>query len=569
MRFGIPDPDYRIVIDNSNANNSDIVKSVEKNFSKAVSQTKDFAKLFQSPTAKETAHKVWKFLKDQINYQKDSEKKQIIQLPSYLIYSKNGDCKSYSLLAASTLYNAKLPVAFRYASYNRFNKVPSHVYVVTYDEKGNEIIVDGVWTKFNDQKPPTYQYTHPMEVISMSGSDEVSGIGRRKRRGGFLSFAKKLALAPNRRAFRTLVAINLFGLARKLQRIRMKNPKGLEKFWVRTLGGKYSELLKSIKKGYNHWAKRHKKQRINGIEYCVAGSGYYQEQREIVSPSGLGAAPALAAVISAAAPVITAIASLAKKSGANKPEPGEPPFTEVVERSKEIQSNVPNPESTVNGLIEGLQIGSLQIGDLTIGRRKRQGKFLERINRIRLAPARRAFRTLISINFGGLAYKLKRASIKDPKELEAKWRKMGGKYPALMQSINRGYRLMPKKLRLKGIKGIGEDAAAPTEKDKATGWAALAATVIKALAGLFKKHDKNSDGTSSPGESLVEKITDTAVTAAENFGIIHKPATELIDEGKADTTGSDEPKKSLFTPSNLLIAGVIGAGILLLSSRKK
>lgn len=567
MRFGIPDPDYRIVIDNSNANNSDIVKSVEKNFTRAVTQTKDFSKIFQSPTAKETAHKVWKFLKDQINYQKDSEKKQVIQLPSYLIHSKNGDCKSYSLLAAATLYNAKLPVSFRYASYNRFNKVPSHVYVVTYDEKGNEIIVDGVWTKFNDQKPPAYQYTHPMEVISMSGSDEVSGIGRR-RRGGFLSLAKKLALAPNRRAFRTLVAINLFGLARKLQRIRKKNPKALEKFWVRTMGGKYSELLKSIKKGYNHWAKRHKKQRINGIEYCIAGTGYYQEQRETVSPSGLGIAPALSSVIAAAAPVITAVASLAKKSGANKPEPGEPPFTEVVERSKEIQSNVPNPEATVTGLIEGLQIGSLEIGDLTIGRRKRQGKFMARVNRIRLAPARRAFRTLISFNVGGLAYKLKRASIKSEKELRAKWEKMGGKYPALIQSINRGYRLVPKKLRLKGIKGINEDpAAAPT--DKATGYAALAATIIKALVGLFKKHDKNSDGTSSPGESRIENIVDTAVTAAENLGLIHKPATELIDEGKADTEGSDEPKKSLFKPSNLLIAGAVGAGILLLSSRKK
>lgn len=560
------EPEYRKEVDYWNGSNSDIIRTVEKRFPKAVEQTKIFAQQFKGSTARQTAHNVWKFLKSHIKYVKDDENKQIIRLPSWFIHTAEGDCKSYSLLSAAIFANLGLPVSFRYASYNKFNRIPSHVYTVINDENGKEIIVDGVWKYFDDQKPPAYQYTHPMEVISMSGiEDEVNGLGRRHHNGAF-SFAKKIAFAPNRRAFRTLVSINLFGLARKLVKIKNRNPQGLKKFWTR-IGGKYSELEKSMKKGYNHWAKHHHKQRINGVECCVAGDGYYDEQRHITNMSGIGAAPVIAALIAAAAPVVGAVSKLAKKSGADKTEPGEPSYDETIKRTTEIRESTPGAEASVNGLTRSIEIGEIRIGDLSIGRRRHKGSFLSRVNRLRLAPARRAFRTLISINAGGMAYKMKRASMRDEAALKAKWEKAGGKYSQLLKSINIGYKKVPK-ARRKSMHGIGADDAAKDQK--AQGIAALATTIIKLLGGLFKKHDKNADGTQSPGESTYDKIVNVVEKAADEFGVTKKPADELIDQGKADQEAgkNDEPGKAGFSASPLLLIGG-AAAILMIAGKHK
>jgi len=365
MRTGIQ-PQYRTTVNYTNATNRDIIQTIQDNYQEAVKQTKEFAPRFQGETAKETAYNVWKFLRNYITYDRDDDTRQIIRLPSWFIHTQRGDCKSYSLLAASVLANLGLPVKFRYASYRWLNPTPSHVYVVTRDEKGKEIIVDGVWHLFNSEKPPVHKKESAMDVITMAGIEDVAGIGRRRRRG--LSFAKKIALAPNRRAFRTLVSLNIFGLARKLQKTRAKNPGALKKFWE-NLGGKYAELEKSIRKGYNHWAKHHKRERISGVECCVAGDGYYDSMERTIGLAGIGALPAVAALIAAGAPIVKAVSPIVKKSGADQTERGEPPMDEAVQQSADIRKDNPSAESqmTVSGLQIGLAIGA---------RKKRKGRGL-------------------------------------------------------------------------------------------------------------------------------------------------------------------------------------------------
>lgn len=167
----IPKPNYVDKLEKSNAINNDIISTIHKNYNTAVFQTKNIAKSLKGNSDYETAKNVWLFLKRSLKYKRDPEGKQMIKLPSRLLANNEriADCKSYSLLAASLLANNGLKPTFRYASYKDYEKTPTHVYVTTKDSNGNEIIVDGCYKRFNDQKEFKYKYDYPMEVYTLSG----------------------------------------------------------------------------------------------------------------------------------------------------------------------------------------------------------------------------------------------------------------------------------------------------------------------------------------------------------------------------------------------------------------
>lgn len=315
MRFHeLPQPDYRNTLNFSSASNSDIITVIDKNFPTAVEQTKNFAKRFKGNNNRETAHKIWKFLRQHITYQKDDDSGQLVRLPSRFIADQTGDCKSYSLTAASILTNLGLPTAFRYASYTA-SVIPSHVYVVTKDESGNDIIIDGVYSYFDSEKNPTYKFDKEkkMDVRTLSGlqdalNGELSGIGKHKGKGKFAHNIKKFSLAPMRQAFLSLVMVNLFGLARKFARSIARDPKAVEKKWYQ-LGGKYSTLKKFVNIGLKFVPKKKRPKKVSGL----AGLG---DIHGIGNP---------AAFLAAAAPILIAIAPLLKKKG-EAPLPGETPL---------------------------------------------------------------------------------------------------------------------------------------------------------------------------------------------------------------------------------------------------
>lgn len=293
-------PDYKNKLNTVNGFNNDIIRAIENNYQTAVNQSKDFAKGFKGSNRLETAKNIWNFLRHSIHYKKDSAKSQLIKLPSRFVHSKNGDCKSYSLFAASILGALKIPVSFRYASYSS-DKTPTHVYVTTVDENGKEIIIDGVYKHFNKQKPAIHYINHKMNVYTLSGTEEIGKISFKKLFKGVGKGLKKIGLAIPRRAFRTLVALNVGGLATKLKRAYAKNPAAVESKW-RKLGGSRNALQNSFKKGA-------KRKRIFGIEEEL---------------NGMGAAPAIPAILAAAAPIIAAIAPLLKKLGVDQDKaPGE------------------------------------------------------------------------------------------------------------------------------------------------------------------------------------------------------------------------------------------------------
>lgn len=86
-------PKYINTLNYSEAQNSDIISTINANFEKALQQTKTFSKRFAAGTAQATAYNVWKFLRQNIVYKKDSDAGQLVRLPTRFIADGVGDCQ--------------------------------------------------------------------------------------------------------------------------------------------------------------------------------------------------------------------------------------------------------------------------------------------------------------------------------------------------------------------------------------------------------------------------------------------------------------------------------------------
>lgn len=301
----LPAPDGRTRIDKRDAINPDIIGLIHRNFPIALSQVRNSGafKELQGRTAFESAGNVWSFLKNQIQYRRDPDTRQMIRMPNRFVKDGYGDCKSFSLFAASFLAAMGYPVAFRYASYSS-SAIPSHVYVVTKDEQGREIIVDGVWKRFNSEKGYTSKKDFAMQTMTLSGifgraerrkKRQEKRAGRQQRRDekaekrGGARGAKRIALAPARAAFLSVVLLNFRGLATKLAAALKKNPDRTKKLWNK-LGGNFNKFSDAINKGAQ-------KKRILGIDESIEGIG------------------SVAALAATAAPILVAVVKFLKGEG--------------------------------------------------------------------------------------------------------------------------------------------------------------------------------------------------------------------------------------------------------------
>jgi ribosomal protein L17 len=177
----------------SKADNKDIRDLLEKLVPKAKGQMAEFSKQFKGKTDEQTCRNIFNYLMNNFTYLADGEE-QIIKLPSALLKKKIGDCKSYALFTASILENLGIPYSLIYTSYNS-NPIPQHVYVIT--QKG--CIIDAVYGKFNQEKPPIYKYKKDMNVRYMAGIGcdcDNSGMGAftiisKEKRDQFKNFTKE------------------------------------------------------------------------------------------------------------------------------------------------------------------------------------------------------------------------------------------------------------------------------------------------------------------------------------------------------------------------------------------
>jgi hypothetical protein len=382
------------VIVKDNGLNKDIISAIHEALPAARKEVKYFAPKFKGATNLDTANNIWRYLRS-LKYVKDPTGYQFIKLPKKLT-SSSGDCKSFSLLTAAILQELNMPVKFRYASYDKNDPTPSHVYTVTENEQGQEIIIDGVYTKFNTEVPYKHKKDYKMQIAVINGVVEQTGtltrgnpkgklkkmrfnpeqlqtdflkrslskvkpagflfnlisneirrtekapsniiyspeqlqkyLQRLKNRKGLIASdnwvskviqneinaielnrftgliklahtdkqlagieeeigklnlkkitkkislknivkgVKKIGLVVPRKAFLSLVFLNVRGLAKRLSRLA---PATLEKLWVNTFGGKLSSIKKAIEKGKKKkslFGQGKKVKQIKGIGYAV------------------------------------------------------------------------------------------------------------------------------------------------------------------------------------------------------------------------------------------------------------------------------------------------------------
>ena len=155
-----------------NASNMDLQRAIEAAIPTAVAQMKQRANEFKGKTEAETCKKIFDYLKNQITYKADGSEQQV-RVPSGLIRTRQGDCKSYSVFTSAVLTNLGIPHKLVYASYDPNDSTPTHIYVVT----NNGCIIDAVYGKFNAEKKATSKKYKDMNISYISGVKSRRRIG--------------------------------------------------------------------------------------------------------------------------------------------------------------------------------------------------------------------------------------------------------------------------------------------------------------------------------------------------------------------------------------------------------
>ncbi len=159
------------------------ILSVDKD-TETINQVRDYVKSLvqkHGGDVRSIFYEAWQVLR-QIKYVEDAASSQDIKLPSALFTIGKGDCKSYSIFIAAICKVLGIDYAFRFTNYSiSAGKEARHVYVVAYPS-GQQIIIDGVWTKFDHEKPYNWKkdiMNKVRRIGKIAGGDQKSRSGKR------------------------------------------------------------------------------------------------------------------------------------------------------------------------------------------------------------------------------------------------------------------------------------------------------------------------------------------------------------------------------------------------------
>jgi hypothetical protein len=188
-----------------NANNSELQRAIEAVIPAATKQAASIADRYKGKNEAETCKKIFDYLKNNINYKADGAN-QAVRLPSGLMRTLQGDCKSYSVFTSAILSNLGIPHKLVYASYDASDPTPTHIYVMT----NSGCIIDAVYGKFNAEKKPTYKKYKNMNISYIAGMNTRrrgmgnmanNSIGRSCGIGATMSgleWARQFGVVPNK-----------------------------------------------------------------------------------------------------------------------------------------------------------------------------------------------------------------------------------------------------------------------------------------------------------------------------------------------------------------------------------
>lgn len=353
-----------------NADTKDILYSLNIAVPASIEQAKqiNFAEIIginEYTTPIEAGLLIGKWIRNNIKYKLDPFNEQNIQLPSSILRTKKSDCKSLSLLFLSICESLGYNAGFRFVSY-KIGKPFTHVYNFICTSQNNFFTFDCCIRNLAENQ--NYKLKKDMRVNYLAGTpvmmgeDDVQGINKpsvrqlmmddrymsidgfdyigKKRRNSPDGGGKKrpnkvkaILLAPARGPFLVLLDVNFRGLARKMDKVRTKNPKLFEEFWLK-LGGKIDSLNKAVNKG------KGKKpflgeRRISGATDVVYIGGVNSICRVDDDSAAIGFDPAtITTALAAAASIIAAAKKLFKAAGIKEDEAKDGPEIDT--------SNVPS-----------------------------------------------------------------------------------------------------------------------------------------------------------------------------------------------------------------------------------
>lgn len=170
----IPAPENKAVLSYRYGTTKDIISEVIDCYKESKDLTRNVALQLIGTDLYETCFNDWLFVKRNIGYIEDPEGMQFVKTPAVTWYDKFSDCKSYSILLGSLLYNQGISFKFRFVSYEK-DKIPTHVYVIVPAADG-EIILDDVQNEFDVEDSYTYK-----KDVSMSTTAIMRLSGRKER----------------------------------------------------------------------------------------------------------------------------------------------------------------------------------------------------------------------------------------------------------------------------------------------------------------------------------------------------------------------------------------------------
>lgn len=154
----------------------DIMTLVQEVLETDYDDTEAFAGLFEPTIA--GLKQLFDFVDANFQYVEDPDFNQWIQTPSFLWYTKRGDCKSFTVFISSVLRNMGVKHRIRYVGYG--SRKYTHVYPVAI-LKGKQIPLDVVWKKqeggrFGREKQYTTKKDYQVEGLYKLGTSDSTDV---------------------------------------------------------------------------------------------------------------------------------------------------------------------------------------------------------------------------------------------------------------------------------------------------------------------------------------------------------------------------------------------------------
>ena len=194
----LPPYTKKTVTINRNQTVGDIVNEVLAAHKIFANDYDSIAAYFDHGSNLDIAKNLFYFLKQNVRYKVESEENQTTKSPAALLETAQGDCKHYAGFIAGVLdalkrRGRKIDWFYRFASYNLFDQLPGHVFVVL-KENNREYWIDPVLKTFDEKLQPVYTLDRRPNKIFML--ERISGIGEALPEDAFTSDEEDNSLSP-------------------------------------------------------------------------------------------------------------------------------------------------------------------------------------------------------------------------------------------------------------------------------------------------------------------------------------------------------------------------------------